>query len=157
MTKKEASAATVATLQGVPGITSVALATGVTARQPGYDDIIAIPKAETVNNDTLGPVEGAKKALAHAPGVVGITGLGPIEQDYSHAVFGQFPLMFALIAFATFLLLVRAFRSLLLAVKAVLLNLVSLGAKISAFDCLALLANSATGLRPCSTFPPRVR
>ena len=128
LTKKEASAATVATLQGVPGITSVALATGVTARQPGYDDIIAIPKAETVNNDTLGPVEGAKKALAHAPGVVGITGLGPIEQDYSHAVFGQFPLMFALIALATFLLLVRAFRSLLLAVKAVLLNLVSLAA-----------------------------
>ncbi|HEY8728988.1 MAG TPA: MMPL family transporter [Acidothermaceae bacterium] len=128
LTKKEVSAATVATLQGVPGITSVALPTGVTARQPGYDDIIAIPKAETVNNDTLGPVQDSKKALAHAPGVVGLTGIGSIQQDYSHAVFGQFPLMFALIAFATFLLLVRAFRSLLLAVKAVLLNLVSLAA-----------------------------
>jgi RND superfamily putative drug exporter len=36
--------------------------------------------------------------------------------------------MFALIALATFILLVRAFRSLVLAIKAVILNLASLGA-----------------------------
>jgi RND superfamily putative drug exporter len=60
--------------------------------------------------------------------VIGITGQGAVQQDYSHAVFGNFPLMFALIALATFVLLVRAFRSLVLAIKAVILNLVSLGA-----------------------------
>jgi putative drug exporter of the RND superfamily len=81
-----------------------------------------------VNNTTLAPVVGAKKAVSGIAGVVGVTGQGAIEQDYSHAVFGQFPLMFTLIALATFVLLVRAFRSLLLAVKAVLLNLVSLAA-----------------------------
>ena len=43
-------------------------------------------------------------------------------------MFGHFPLMFALIATITFLLLARAFRSPLLAVKAVVLNLLSLGA-----------------------------
>ncbi len=43
-------------------------------------------------------------------------------------MFGNFPLMFSLIALLTFLLLARAFRSLLLAAKAVVLNLVSLAA-----------------------------
>jgi RND superfamily putative drug exporter len=128
LTTSSATAATVQKLQSVAGITSVALPFGVQARRPGYDDIIAIPKSETVNNTTLAPVQAAKKAIAHAPGVVGLTGMGAIEQDYSHAVFGQFPLMFALIAFATFILLVRAFRSLLLAIKAVLLNVISLAA-----------------------------
>ncbi len=66
--------------------------------------------------------------LAHEPGVLGVTGAGPIEQDYSHAVFGHFPEMFAVIALLTFLLLARAFRSAVLAAKAVLLNLLSLAA-----------------------------
>ena len=60
--------------------------------------------------------------------MIGVTGIGAIEQDYSHAVFGNFPLMFALIALVTFLLLARAFRSLLLAGKAVVLNFLSLTA-----------------------------
>jgi RND superfamily putative drug exporter len=128
LTTSDATAATVAALTGVDGITSVGVPTGTQPRKPGYAEVIAIPKAETVNNETLAPVDGAKKALAGKPGVIGLTGAGAIQQDYSHAVFGQFPLMFALIAFATFVLLVRAFRSLLLAVKAVLLNLVSLAA-----------------------------
>src|SRR5262249_25650222 len=40
----------------------------------------------------------------------------------------NFPLMIGLVALVTFLLLVRAFRSLLLPLKAVLLNVVSVGA-----------------------------
>ena len=47
-----------------------------------------------------------------------------------HAVYGNFPLMLALIALLTYVLLVRAFRSLLLPLKAVLLNLVSVGATL---------------------------
>jgi RND superfamily putative drug exporter len=44
------------------------------------------------------------------------------------AVYGHFPVMLAAIALLTFLLLTRAFRSVVLALKAVLVNLVSLGA-----------------------------
>jgi RND superfamily putative drug exporter len=51
-----------------------------------------------------------------------------VQQDYIHAVYGHFPLMFALIAVLTLILLMRAFRSFVLAVKAVLLNVVSMGA-----------------------------
>jgi RND superfamily putative drug exporter len=49
-------------------------------------------------------------------------------QDYSNAVFKRFPLVMLLIALTTFLLLVRAFRSLLLPLKAVILNVISVGA-----------------------------
>jgi RND superfamily putative drug exporter len=48
--------------------------------------------------------------------------------DFLDAVYGDFPLVIALIAALTFLLLVRAFRSLIIPLKAVLLNLLSVGA-----------------------------
>jgi len=50
------------------------------------------------------------------------------SRDFVAAVYGSFPLMFGLIALITFILLARAFRSLLLPLKAVLLNLLSLAA-----------------------------
>jgi RND superfamily putative drug exporter len=48
--------------------------------------------------------------------------------DFIDAVYGNFPLMIALIAVITFILLARAFRSLVLPLKAVLLNVVSVAA-----------------------------
>ncbi len=128
LTSSEAARPVQARLSTVPGIATVALPSGATGSRDGTSDLIAIPVQPSVNDTTLAPVDAAKRALAKVPGVRGITGLGPIEQDYSHAVFGNFPLMFALIAIVTFLLLARAFRSVLLAAKAVVLNLVSLAA-----------------------------
>jgi RND superfamily putative drug exporter len=128
LTKADYAEAVKEKLAAVDGIESVSVAPAGQARQPGYAEVIALPAHETVNNVTLAPVQAAQRALKGDPGVVGVTGQGAVQQDYSHAVFGNFPLMFALIAFATFVLLVRAFRSLVLAIKAVILNLVSLGA-----------------------------
>ena len=68
-----------------------------------------------------------KAAVDGLPGVVGVAGVGAAQIDFLHAVYGNFPLMLALIAVLTYILLVRAFRSLLLPLKAVVLNLVSLG------------------------------
>jgi putative drug exporter of the RND superfamily len=50
------------------------------------------------------------------------------NDDFISAVYGNFPLMIALIAVLTFILLARAFRSLLLPLKAVILNIVSVAA-----------------------------
>jgi len=128
LTTSDAAPGVRQTLAGVPGITTVALPSGPTGSRAGTSDIIAIPDAASVNNTTLAPVRSVQAALKGRPGVIGVTGAGAIEQDYSHAVFGNFPLMFSLIAIVTFLLLARAFRSLLLAGKAVVLNLLSLAA-----------------------------
>ena len=48
--------------------------------------------------------------------------------DFLHAVYGNFPLMILAISVLTFILLARAFRSLILPLKAVLLNLLSVAA-----------------------------
>ena len=48
-----------------------------------------------------------------------------MNADFIDAVYGNFPLMIALIAVITFILLARAFRSLLLPAKAVILNVLS--------------------------------
>jgi RND superfamily putative drug exporter len=72
-------------------------------------------------------VTRVRDAAAGLPGVmVGGTGAGLI--DGIRAIYGSFPLMLAVIALVTFVLLARAFRSLLLPAKAVLLNLVSVAA-----------------------------
>jgi RND superfamily putative drug exporter len=77
-------------------------------------------------------VTRARDAVSGLPGMIGITGVGAIQLDYVHAVFGHFPLMLAVIAVLTFLLLAGAFRSVLLPAKAVVLNLLSLAATFGA-------------------------
>ena len=68
-----------------------------------------------------------RKALHGQPGVVGIGGQGATNADFINSVYGAFPLMLGLIALVTLILLTRAFRSVLLAAKAVIFNLASLG------------------------------
>jgi RND superfamily putative drug exporter len=60
---------------------------------------------------------------------VGLTlgGTAPESRDFVHAVYGKFPLVLGFVILLTFLLLMRAFRSVFLPLKAVILNLVSLG------------------------------
>jgi RND superfamily putative drug exporter len=66
---------------------------------------------------------------AHAQGAgVRVGGIGAENQDFVDAIYGSFPIMIALIAVLTFLLLARAFRSLLLPLKAVVLNVISVAA-----------------------------
>ena len=66
---------------------------------------------------------------AHAAGSdVRVGGQPAANDDFIDAVYGSFPLMIALIAITTFILLARAFRSLLLPLKAILLNILSVAA-----------------------------
>jgi RND superfamily putative drug exporter len=59
---------------------------------------------------------------------VKVGGIGPEDDDFVSAIYSSFPLMIALIAVLTYLLLARAFRSLLLPLKAVVLNVLSVAA-----------------------------
>ena len=82
-------------------------------------------RARTPAATTLAGVRDA----AHAAGADVRVGGGPAStDDFIDAVYGSFPLMVALIAVTTFLLLARAFRSLLLPLKAILLNVLSVAA-----------------------------
>ena len=57
-----------------------------------------------------------------------LSGTAPEDRDFVHAVYGKFPLVLAFVILLTLILLMRAFRSVFLSVKAVILNLLSLGA-----------------------------
>jgi putative drug exporter of the RND superfamily len=57
-----------------------------------------------------------------------LTGIAAVDRDFLRALFGSFPYALALVLLLTLILLTRAFRSIVLAVKAVLLNLLSLAA-----------------------------
>jgi RND superfamily putative drug exporter len=91
-----------------------------------------IPTEETVDSTKAHVVDDVQAALDGVPGVVGIAGVGPTVLDYINAVYKKFPYSLGLIAFVTFVLLVRTFRSILLPVKAVLLNIVSVSATFGA-------------------------
>ncbi|MCX6395006.1 MAG: MMPL family transporter [Propionibacteriales bacterium] len=114
-------------LSTVKGIERVLVPQGSSTAN-GKTVVLVIPATETVNNQTVQPVKDVKKLADTLPGVLGVAGLGTAQVDFLHGVYGNFPLMLAIIAILTYILLVRAFRSLLLPLKAVLLNLVSLAA-----------------------------
>jgi RND superfamily putative drug exporter len=114
----------------VSGVSSVATATGPGQTAGGHSIVVAIPEKETVNSSAVGVVRQVKAAIRSTPGVIGVAGAGADQIDFSNAVYGNFPYMLALIAVLTFVLLARAFRSVLLPLKAVLLNLVTLAATL---------------------------
>ena len=57
-----------------------------------------------------------------------LTGVAAVDQDFVHAVYDNFPYVLAFVLIFTLILLARAFRSIVLPIKAALLNLISLGA-----------------------------
>ena len=68
-------------------------------------------------------------ALSNETGLrVTLGGAAAEERDFVHAVYGNFPYVLLFVIVLTYILLARAFRSVLLPLKAVILNLVSLGA-----------------------------
>jgi RND superfamily putative drug exporter len=99
-----------------------------TWRKDGTAVVEVIPNEELVDIQHADVVKRIRASIADIPGVVGVAGPGATVLDYSKAVFNRFPLVMALIALTTFILLVRAFRSLLLPLKAVILNVVSVAA-----------------------------
>jgi RND superfamily putative drug exporter len=99
----------------------------------GTTVVDVVPVDETVDSASITVVDDVRTAVEDATdGSVGVAGTGAIVQDYFRAVYDNFPYVLALIAAITFVLLVRTFRSLLLPIKAVLLNLVSLAAVFGA-------------------------
>jgi RND superfamily putative drug exporter len=82
-----------------------------------------------LQSDVLPSLESS---LKRGPGVnqprLTLGGLSPEDRDFVHAVYGKFAYVLAFVILLTFILLMRAFRSIILPLKAVILNLVSLGA-----------------------------
>jgi RND superfamily putative drug exporter len=95
-------------------------------RRGGTSLITVIPTED--GNSPAGRATVDRIRATTVPGDVTIGGEAAQSADFLDAVYSNFPLLLALISVLTFLLLARAFRSLLLPLKAVLLNLLSVAA-----------------------------
>ena len=109
-----------AAVSGVRGAAVGWTANGVTA-------VVALPKGQANSSGGRALYSRLKAAAHRVPGTT-VGGQSATGADFVSAVYGSFPLMIALIAVLTIILLARAFRSVLLPVKAVLLNLLSVAA-----------------------------
>jgi putative drug exporter of the RND superfamily len=117
-----------AELERVEGIHGAVAPEGAEWQRQGTALVEAIPVPDSGTDEGGATLEGVRDA-AHAVGVdVRVGGQPAANDDFIDAVYGSFPLMIALITISTFVLLARAFRSLLLPLKAILLNILSVAA-----------------------------
>jgi len=117
-------------LRQIHGIGAAFVPSGPAGNRDGQSIVVLVPEKETVNSKSVAVVKQVKRVANHLPGVVGVAGLGPAQIDFMRAVYGNFPLMLTIIALLTYVLLMRAFRSTLLPLKAVILNILSVGATL---------------------------
>jgi RND superfamily putative drug exporter len=117
-----------ADLNKVDGIHGAVAPSDPSWNRAGTHIVEAIPVPDSGTSEGHDTLNGVRDT-AHSAGPAVRVGGGPAaNQDFIDAVYGAFPLMIALIAITTFILLARAFRSLLLPLKAIILNVLSVAA-----------------------------
>jgi RND superfamily putative drug exporter len=87
--------------------------------------VIALPNHEVGTSQGGSTLPDIRNTVAHTAQVGGEAAQAV---DEVNTTYGAFPLLFALVAVVTFLLLARGLRSILLAAKAVVLNILSVAA-----------------------------
>ena len=110
----------------VPGIVGATVPPGPGWHR-GQDTLIeAFPAIDGAAPGIQGVIDRVNVALVGTTGTLG--GVPAVDRDFVHAIYGNFVYVLAFVLILTLVLLTRAFRSIVLPIKAVLLNLVSLAA-----------------------------
>jgi putative drug exporter of the RND superfamily len=97
-------------------------------RRGGTALVEAMPVPDSGSAAGGATLDRVREAAHDAGPDVRLGGQPAANADFIDAVYGSFPLMIALITITTFILLARAFRSLLLPAKAIVLNVLSVAA-----------------------------
>ncbi|MFG3437129.1 MMPL family transporter [Nonomuraea sp. NPDC047897] len=126
-------AAAVDRLRRVEGVAAVLAPATDTWRRQGTAVVSVLPVAESGSAAGEATVTRIRDG---APAGVRVGGNAAQSMDFQAHAYGAFPWMLALIGLVAFVMLARAFRSLLLPLKAIVLNLLSLGAVIGAMVLL---------------------
>jgi RND superfamily putative drug exporter len=111
---------------------------------------VVLPSSETSTTAGQNTIVAVRRQAARVGPAAGVGGIGVQDMDFIHAVYGTFPVMLGLIALVTWLLLARLLRSILLPLKAVMLNLISVGAT---YGVLVLVWQDGYGSRPVWGIP----
>jgi RND superfamily putative drug exporter len=131
----------------VPGMATALVATGPDWTPPPAPATSLVLGFSTLSPDSSegrNQIDVLRAAVSSAggAGTATVGGSRASSADFVSAVYGNFPLMLGLVVIITFILLARAFRSLLLPLKAVILNVISVSA---AYGILVLVWQDGHG------------
>ncbi len=115
-------------LARVAGVWGVVAPVGPAWQRDGTALIDALPVADGSSAAGSASLDRVRAVAHQAPFHARVGGVAADNADFVSAVYGAFPLMVALIILITYVLLARAFRSLLLPLQALVLNVLSVGA-----------------------------
>src|SRR5262245_2754237 len=125
-------------LRGVKGIVGATVPPGW---QRGENSLVeAFPNIDGSSPGIQGVIDRTNEALKGTNGT--LTGVAAVDRDFVHALYGSFPYVLAFVMILTLILLTRAFRSIVLPIKAVLLNLISL---VAAFGIIVFIFQQGHG------------
>ncbi|WP_199751921.1 MMPL family transporter [Actinoplanes sp. ATCC 53533] len=113
--------------RSVPGVRAAIAPDGDSWRRGGTSLVVVLFDDPAGSAAGQAARDGVRATLAGIPDAR-IGGVAAQGADFVAAVYGNAPLVLSMIALVTLLLLIRAFRSVLLAVKAVALNVLSVAA-----------------------------
>ncbi len=114
-------------LESVPGVWLAAAPDDRAFRRGQTAIVDVLPAEESSTPAGRATVDRIETVAAADPAISGVGGTGVEDRDFGKAVYGRFFLVLAIIGIVTLLLLTRALRSIVLAAKAVLFNLASVG------------------------------
>jgi putative drug exporter of the RND superfamily len=120
----EEADSTAAALAEADGVRAASAPQGPEWTSDGRSVIEVVTTTDTNSTEGRDAVGAVRDAAAGLPGV-GVGGTTALQIDWVDDVYGSFPLMLGLISLITFVLLARAFRSLVLPAKAIAMNLLS--------------------------------
>jgi RND superfamily putative drug exporter len=124
----------------------------------GLTVIEAVPATDSASSDAYGAIATLENTTL--PGLeqqlggdvsLGTAGGPPQSRDFEHTVYDNFPYLLLFVVVLTYILLARAFRSLVLALKAVILNLISLTA---AYGIIVFIFQQGHGSKPIWNIDP---
>ena len=116
--------AVAAKVRKVPGVIG---ATAPPSWRSGSDSLVeAFPAIDGAASGIQGIINRTNDTLSGTQATLG--GVPAVDRDFVHAIYGNFPYVLAFVLVLTLILLARAFRSIVLPIKAALLNLISLAA-----------------------------
>ena len=128
----------VARLRATPG---VAAAVAPPAWRKGDMSIVeAFATVDASSKEAKHTISRIKNELKGTDATLG--GLAAEERDFVRAVYSNFPYVLGFVVLLTFLLLARAFRSILLSLKAAVLNLISL---VAAYGIIVFIFQQGHG------------
>ena len=119
-------------LASVAGVYSVIAPSSPDWHRAGTSLVDVLPAAPTSVGDNSEVVSTVRNAVLTAVPEAAATGSSTLEKDLVHAIYGRALVILAMVILVSIVILTRAFRSLLVAIKALALAMLSIGATIGA-------------------------